>query len=497
MNYSEKLKKLKNNINFKKLSIFFIISIVFFGVLVNMEYATDTYTVFSSSAKTNVLHFLGSGRFVTAFATLMIRILNLGEYAIYLLSFILSILSLTFSLYEMEQIIHKDIKSDKISIILSTLIILNVFIIELFMFIEKGILILSILLSVLALKYFIKYLETKRKKNIALVLVLMFLANGCYQGTVGIFIALVTVYILKNSKNFKEFFINNVIAVICYAIPAFIDLVIGKIFAGSRISGNIDLLQTIEKITNGTKNMVFTYNLIPKYMYFTLVVLTVVTLIYKIITKKDTIKEKVLNILGMGYISIVVIMAAVLPQAIQNTEAIWMVARSTYTFASLIGILLLYLFINFNMNNDRTFNLQNIIIIISLLFLVTEYYNFTKIEISRYKLNNIDKEVTLQIIKEINKYEKETGKAISKIAIYQDKEMRYTYNDIFVTGDMNVKAYSSDWATKSILQYYLHRELENAPKNDELELKFKQHNWDEFNNEQLIFKDDTLHICCY
>ena len=178
MDPKEKIRNLKNNTNIKKIMIFFAITMIFFGMLINRECATDTYAVFTTGAKENIIHFLGTGRFVTAIAIVIVRLLRLNENCIYFLSFAVACISLIASLYELEKIIYKDVKKNVISIILATLIVLNAFIIELFLFIEKGILITSILFVILAIKHLIKFFESRDKKEFFKVLVWMFLANG-------------------------------------------------------------------------------------------------------------------------------------------------------------------------------------------------------------------------------------------------------------------------------------------------------------------------------
>ena len=487
-----KVKKLKDSIDLKKIIIFFAITIIFFGMLINMEYATDTYSVFTIGARKNIIHFLGTGRFVTAIIIVIVRLLNLKESCIYFLSFVMACICLIASLYELEKIIYKDVKKNVISIILSTLIILNAFIIELFMFIEKGILIASILFIILAIKHLIKYFENKDKKEILKTLVWMLLANGSYQGTVALFIAIATVYVLKYSKNIKAFVLNNVVLGICYAIPAIIDLIIGKIFAGERISGKIILSESIQKVMQGTKSMIYSYNMLPKYIFLVFLGLAIGFVVFEIIKNKSSVNTKVIQILSVIYIILGTLVATILPQLMQNTESIWMVARSTYAFSSLIGIVLLYTFINFHVKKA-----EYVIVLMSICYLCVQYKSFTEIEISRYKLNYIDKEETLNILNYIEEYENETGNKIENIAVYQDKYVTYTYKDLFVTGDLNVRAYSSDWATKGILEYYSGRKFENVEKKKELEERFEKEDWKSFSKEQLVFENNTLHICCY
>lgn len=497
MNFKEEIKKWKNQIDIHTLLIFAIIAVIFFGMLVSLEYATDTYAVFAQGARVNAMHFMGSGRFVTAVAMIIARILCLSETQIYFISYLLAVISLIVSLYELEKIISKDVNKKNISILISTLIILNAFIIELFLFIEKGILVFSILLNVLAIKYIVAFFEKNNWKDFLKVLIFMFLANGAYQGTVGLFIAVSLVYIIKYSKEVKTFIKNNVVVAVGYAVPAILDLIVAKMFGGSRVSGNIEILESIKKIIVSSKNMLATYNILPKYLFLTVTIVVIICLIYMIIKSNNTTKAKLLKLLSIVYISLGTIVVAILPQIMQNTDAIWVVPRSTYTFASLIGILILHLFVNCKDNIEYETNINKIIILISILYIVVQYISFVKVEISRYKLNELDKEISLNIKQYVQEYEESSGNTISKLAIYNDKSITYTYEDIFITGDMNIRAYATDWSTTAILKYYLDRDLEIVPKVDTISEQFESQDWNYFNEKQLVFEGDTLHICCY
>ena len=145
-----------------------------------------------------------------------------------------------------------------------------------------------------------------------------------------------------------------------------------------------------------------------------------------------------------------------------------------------------------NVKNSRL-----IIIILSVVLLVVQFYRFNIIETDRYKLNAIDYEITRKICERIYEYEKQSGSKITKIAIYADKSLDFTYSGIFATGDTNLKAYYKDWSTIAIFRYYLGIHLELVDANLEFQTEFEQKNWTSFENEQLIFEGDTLHLCRY
>ena len=206
-------------------------------MLIKLEYATDTYAVFNFDKEAVYMQYAMSGRFITGIFLKIFKMIKISEHAMYYLSYILAIFCTIFSQFVLYLIIEKDIKSKLLKIIIPTLIIINPFSIELFLFIEKGFMWLGILACVLALRNLQKYLEIKDlsqqskgdKRYLLYSLIFMFVANCLYQGVVGIFLSIALVYILRYSKNLKSFITNNAIAGVIYVLPAFINYLIVKI----------------------------------------------------------------------------------------------------------------------------------------------------------------------------------------------------------------------------------------------------------------------------
>ena len=48
-----------------------------------------------------------------------------------------------------------------------------------------------------------------------------------------------------------------------------------------------------------------------------------------------------------------------------------------------------------------------------------------------------------------------------------------------------------------ILKYYSGINLINSEKNPEIEKEFQNKDWDKFDEKQLIFDGDTMHLCKY
>ena len=488
----EKIKKIVCN---KNLYIFSAIVLIFFGMLNKLEFAVDSYATFTFSMREFLNHFATTGRFFLMVTGGILKILKLKPETSYFISFIVAIACMIISMYKLYTMIEKDIKSQGIKRLVPILVILNAFSVELFLFIEKGIMVFSVMMGIFAVGEIKKWMEEKKNRYLISTFIFMLLANFSYQGVVGIFITLAVVYILKYSKNIKQFIINNIVVALSYGIPAILDYVLIKVICkSSRVSGNIIFSESIKKVCSNTLGMIkSTYGILPKYFLMSLVIILIGIIAYQIIIKKTTTKTKVIDILKVIYICAGTIIGAVAPQLVQNTSSIWFVARSTYSYAALYGVLVLYLFMNFDVKTI----IKYIIMVMSIILLIVQFNRFNVIITDRYKVNALDYEVTRNVIEKIDDYEKDSGNKITKIGIYNDKSIGYTYNGIFATGDTNLKAYYIDWCIRVIIKYYSGRDLTIVETNPEVEKEFEEKDWNSFDSNQLKFDGDTLDLCRY
>lgn len=494
------LEKAKDNflktIKDKNLYIFFFISLLFFGIFCAEQKALDTYDVFSYDPSRITGHFASCGRFVTAGANALLQgLLRLGDTTVYYLSYGFALICTVLSMYVFNNVIKKDVKNDFVSMLISTLVIINPFSLELFIYIEKGIMMLSVLLCVMAFKQIADFFEKKDKKSILFAGLLMFIANCCYQGTVGIFVVLSLVYILKYTKSIKDFILNNIIVAFTYGIPTVLNFVLIKIFySNGRVDGSIVLSESIKKVFGGIVEIFEgSYGLLPKYTFSIGIVILVATAIYKIIKDKLTLKQSALVIGSLLYIILVATLVTVAPQLCQATESIWFVPRSSYPVAALIGILMLYLFTNFEIKDK----LKNFVAAVGIVLLSMQLFLFIRHSINIFIVNYEDKQIITQILDFIDEYEEKTGIDVNKVAIYSDKNKSWTYQGIITVKDMNTKAFASDWALLSLLRYYSGEDYIEIEKDPLIEQNFSRRNWDYYSDQQLVIKDDVVHICNY
>ena len=491
-----------------KLLIFIIIPLIFFAIFINMQYALDTYSVFSQSVDSILSHIASCGRFITViFLYITMVLFRFSESQIHLISFSIASICMSISMYKVYNIFKKevnknvnkklkrDILIEALLIISSVLIIINIFSIELFIYIEKAVMIASILFSVLAFERFVKWYNDKKIINILLAILYMFLANCSYQGTVGIFAVLSFIYIAKNYKNIKEFIGKNIIIGIIYVLPALTNLTIIKMFFyNSRVGAETDIIESISKVINNTKNMIIlTYGILPKYMLLcTIFLLTILTIIC-ILKNKDKIFNKITNIFLICYIGIGTILITVMPYLVQNTDSIWFVPRSSYSYACLLGALLLFIIIKFNINNKT----KIILIFITSIIIMMQLCSFINLAIDNNIINYKDKEIAEEIINLMRKYEYENNINIKNISFYYDKNPDYTYDSVQALGDMNAKALFPSWSAEALIEYYSGESLVAVENDKTIKEKFSLVNYDKFNDSQIIFMDDTIHICLY
>ncbi len=437
------LKTLKD----KRLYIFLGVTLIFFGILVIEQYATDSYAYFTINTRQLFNHILSLGRIVTAFFWLIFSFTNYSTT--YITSYLIAIVFTTLSMYKLNEILKREIKDEKVTIFISILTVINICILELYMYLEKGILILSIYFTILAIGNLDEALKGNKKAWIK-IFIEMLIANCSYQGTVGLFVALGTIYIIKNSKKIGEFIKNNIIVAILYGLPALCNFLFIKLVVnGSRLGNEITVWEKLAIIIKDLKNIILnSFYILPKFTYLGFVVLIFIIFVIKLIMEKS--KEKnipsiFLNIFFFCYIVCATLFASAMPQVLQNY--VYIVPRNMYAFGAMPAILILFMYKRVNIGKV----LNKLIPILGVIFLIVEFYNFSEIIIDNYYTNMKDREIAEKIASVSKKYEEETGNTITKIIIYQQGSIAPAYENVRWNGDVNVRLFYTEWGIQGIL----------------------------------------------
>lgn len=490
----EKIKKKVNELlDNKILLISVLIAFILFGAFIKVEYSRCTYKMYYNPWEVEYEHFKTLGRYFLSIGWKIVSILRFSLYNTYRLSYIMAMFFIIFSLYKMEKIAEKFINNKFISMVISCLIIVNPFVIDLFIYLEKGFLVLSLFTTICAIEKTLKYFDTRKKSNLLYSILFLMISAYTYQGLATLFIAISLVTILKYSKNIIGFIKNNIIVASVFGVAMGTNYLCIKLFNTSvRIAGEKSIIGNLKVVADTLDNMIIhTYNTMPKYIFLIIFFSLFIIYLISLVTNKKKFKEKMFIVFGFIYIFIGTFIISLFPQLTLVTASVLLVPRSTFSYGAIIGIFMMFAFNKIEIKNI----LKIVCIIIFIVYFFIEIFWMQKIIIDHYTTNYLDNLTGKLIGESIEDYEKENGVEVKYVVYYEDANLTYSYPDMVAFGQMNQKVVSM-YSKLLLLNYISGNNLvERHEKNMEYEEKFKQKDWDYFNEEQLIFDGDTVHIC--
>lgn len=475
----------------------FILVILFFGINIYMNFATDTYPTFSIGFRDAAWDMIiRNGRPVVALLYALYYISGLPNVYFYYLSTILALLFLGVSIWIFQKILEKYGIKENIRIVLSFISIANVFIIEYFMFIEKSGFMLAILLNIVGIYLINLFFEQGVKKYYIFSIIAIIFAIFTYQGTIALFAILSVPFAFKRAKDFRDYFLKILAIGVAYGIPIVIDIVTLKmVFKSARIAEKVDYISNAKNLLSGLAyNSTMTFDVLPKYFFQIIILVVLLATIILIIINRANILFGIINLL------VIVSAAFILSAASIFQGSGWWAMRVVYPMASVVGALAINLYMNYRMaESSKARSLAKRMVTFAIGFLLTiQYFSFNRIYIDKYKLNALDEYRYNYIGQAIDDYQENTGIEIKKIAFYSDAEKIYPpYPNLYCQGDLVVSAFYTDWSDIKALNYYLGCNYEKIDPLDEYVTYFAERNWDRLSSNQLLFEKDTLHICIY
>lgn len=470
--------------------------ISFFGIFLQPDYATDSYAE-AYSGYSGSAHFLHDGRLITASLSFLFNTIHLNLETIGIISTVAAVLLLAISIFELAKLIKPITKDDKISYLSAFLIIINPFTIELFLYIERGIMALSILFCVFAVKYLIYSFKPYKLQPLLISVLFMLFAVFCYQGTVGLFIVLsITFSFLYPASRSQIIIIIKRILVsgIVYAVPVLCNLIFIRLFSSdtSRTnSKNINLSSNIEQIFIQLKELVTTLGIIPWFIVFLFFVAILAVLIIYFL-RRSILKQLIRFVLLLVLVSFISIISAVAPQLFQSF--VNLVPRSSYSFGVIFGTII---FISgfFIQKETKGSLVKNAIYMIAVVFLSVMFFRFNSIAISHYNTNAIDRARAFWVNDQIKQYERTSKQTVTYIVGVTDASPTNHYSEIDVCGSGNVSAFSRSWSDVNSINYFTNNKYKSKAANQSQLQYCKSKDWKNLHIEQLKFENDTLLMC--
>lgn len=487
----------KNAVTILKITV---LAMLMFGQLYRINYAIDTYytffTGFRWSADDMIIR---NGRVVIALCYWLFDLTSLPNECFYYISYFMAMLFLVIAVWTYTGIINRYVKNENISLIVSFISIVNIFIIEYFMFLEKDPFMLGVFFNVIIVYFLQKFIDTGKNIFLIAMIVFDFLTILTYQGIICLYFILALPIVYKSSKNLWEYIKYIIMLCITYWIPVIVELLMFNIIFSSTRSGYDDseaISDKIEYIKNiFIRTCTETFDIIPRNVFLIVVLLLV---LISVVTIIHTANKKILNI-----INILIIIAAciLLPMASIIGATGWDAPRIVYPLASIVGVLVINYYININeLECKNMFNkcMKVLILVVLAFYTVIQYGGFINIINDRFESNYADRIRIQEIGQTIAEYEIESGNKVKYISFYRDANHDYPYyKDINDQSDLAISSFHNWDSQLNAINYYLGTNYRRSYGNKWYEDYFAQFDWHCYSPSQIECDGDTLHYCVY
>lgn len=464
--------------------------ILFFGINFSIEFATDTYATFQ---ETNTWQWMlySNGRIISGLVYYAIETIGLSNGVIYHLSYMLAIVCLWAAMFLLVSLLRKYIANIYLCILLAFFTIVNPFFIEYFLFIEKGLFMLAILCSVIAFAAMEKFFRLNSMGQVITAMLCIAITVNIYQIIAALFVLLCMPVIIKRAKTIKEFFYLNIIVATIYGCNIGISYIVTKfLFNSSRLEeAHISLKSiywVIKRIFEVTVNKFYH---MQRGQFCLLLLIGAMAVILCILFDKRY--REAGTYLAVVYLLIGNLFVSFFPYFMGISGSYE--SRIIYPYGCMIGIFLTWSCMD--MHQDAKKNI--VVAALALSFMVcAQYLKVQDVFIDRYRCNQADQYLCEIIGEAINKYETQNDIEVEYICFYKDQSVTW-YDHGYESSELNVRAQSCGWSRLNSLNYYLDKNFIETEGNKKYFDYFQEFNWDTYCEDQLIFEEDTLHICIY
>ena len=467
----------------------FLAVLLLFGANSTLEYATDTYATFRHAQWRHML--FDNGRLVNgAVYYLFEQVLNLSHEAVYGISFCTAILFSALAVYLVSCRTEKLGLDRYCAVAVSAGFVVNLFSVEYFLFLEKGLFLFGIFLTALAFECTARYFETDERKQLAFSALLLILAVNVYQALPGMYVVLCLPLIVMYGRDRKGFVRNNLIVAGLYGIAMAFSLVLMMIvFASNRVEESVSLISACVTTVKQIRN----YFLYSGYVAPPLVLALETAIPFAALCIAAVVRKKPLLLFYAVYVTAGVTVVAFFPYFAGVSDDY--TPRILYPFAALPAVLLVTLLANTGGIHWRCIWKLVLRGALLLAFLI-QMGSFQQLFVERYKCNQADRVYCEWVLTQIDAYEERTGNTVSRICVYQDAHMDWGVPELNSSG-LIFSSFETEWSDVSALSLYGGRKFKRSAPNGEYREIFSQKDWNRLDAEQLVFEEDTLHLCIY
>ncbi len=184
-----------------------------------------------------------------------------------------------------------------------------------------------------------------------------------------------------------------------------------------------------------------------------------------------------------------------LPVIVTAQDQQYLEPRMTFSYASLLGCLVLYIVLKFNIKDGIVNKKIAIIFAVGIMILNAMYFvrNSTENIVCGY----LDRNVAKSILEEIYEYQNKNNIKIENIGISYDQKSTTYYDGQPSLETTNVRSMVTNWAAVQVLELYSGEKYKVVDTPDDVKQEFLKYDWHFYNPKQLVFKENNLYICLY
>lgn len=482
----------------KNILLISIISIVFllaYGSLFKFHLVSDAYRIIDSSNEFIINLKYNEGRLfqVLYFSLLNVLHVSINSVHIYMLiyrinlgvSILLLVLCGIFTYKIFVGKMNNITKQKKVAVLICILLMfVNLSVAEYMLYFENMIIILGLLFSIIALYV---YMDNKKLKYITTPFLIL-MSSLCYQGVTQIFVTLAALALFISKPGRKQsYYLKEVLKIfILYMVPLIINYLI-CLWLNATLP-NIDP-RIFTGVWQSLVQLISVKNILALFIYM-LIVLGVGIVNSKIFTesKSKEVGSCFILLIGLAIISFEVFLF---------NNSVGLVFRTMLNYIIIYPILKIYI-INLKDNNKQVIDIviTGTVLVLNILLVVS--LQVVHVNSTAQNINAVEK-----IVEKINEYEEQTNIIIKNVAFYSDSHLDYEYwNAKYpMFWSYTVPIYYGYWCNVysiNVLSGKNYNRIDDSEVDINLKHGFKLKDWKELNiKEQVVFKDDTVHICCF
>jgi hypothetical protein len=323
-----------------------------------------------------------------------------------------------------------------------------------------------------------------------------------YQGFGGLLIPLAAIFLTRESgSSYKKYITSMGVVMVSYLISLTASVVYIKYvhpFISSQIYRDFNSINVAKMWGNAIFIRGIQYdvwvthcNMLPKYFFLAAVIGCII--LYFVLKKEPALAKN--SILGLATLLLSSVLVSFVPHLL--SPSIGLAPRTIVGISALPGLIIFLLLLARRRSGSRKGDILIGGTILIYLTVLLVYSN--RVEGDQIYANRMDKEYAKLVAQEILASEKESGVTISKLSFVPDRQPTYCYDGTICFGwHLNASVRNVKWGFPFLLRMVSGRSFQVVEMDPSIyETFFKDKNWDIFDKDQVVVKNDTAYVVTY